>query len=155
MPHPYAHLPTEFVGFRHWNSARTPEEKIADFLQKFSAPSDASDYHPLLLVDNSSCSGEIARSFGLFVKDGALFEIHGSECSVWNFNGQWEPEETSTAALLHHLDFGTLGIDGNDDSQFAEPLRAVLDWVDSALQKRVLLNALPQDINITPAPKKI
>lgn len=145
--HPFAHLPTEFVGFRHWNGARTPEEKTADFFQKFGAPSDFGDYHPLLLVDNSSRSGEMAHSFGLFVKDGALFEVTGSECSVWNFNGQWEPEETSTAVLLHRLDNGYLGQEGDEDSQFAEPLRAILEWVDSAIQQQVLLHALPQGVS--------
>lgn len=153
MPHPYAHLPTEFVGFRHWNSSRTPQDKIADFLKKFGAPSDASEYHPLLLVDNSSCSGEIAHSFGLFVKDGVLFEVNGTECSVWDFDGQWEPEQTFTAALLHRLDKGALGIAGDEDSQFAEPLRAILDWVDSAIQQQVLLNAVPTGSPQTP--KKI
>lgn len=130
-----------------------PEEKIAYFLEKFGALESSTTYHPLLLVDNSSCSGEIARSFGLFVKDGALFEIHGSECSMWDFIGQWEPEETSTAALLHHLDFGTLGIDGDEDNHFAEPLRAIFDWVDSAIQQQVLLYAVPTGSPQTP--KKI
>lgn len=155
MPHPFAHLPTEFVGFRHWDLSRTPQDKINDFSKKFGAPSDFSDYHPLLLVDNSSRSGEIAHSFGLFVKDGKLFEVNGSECSVWNFNGQWDPEETSTVALLRRLDKGSLGQEGDDDSQFAEPLRAILGWVDSALEKQVLLNNLPHSADTFPAPKKI
>lgn len=154
MPHPFAHLPTEFIGFRYWNSPKTPAEKIADFLKKFGAPSDFGDYHPLLLVDNSSCSGELAHSFGLFVKDGKMFEVNGSECSVWNFNGQWEPEETSTTALLRRLDKGSLG-QGNDDSRFDEPLRAILEWIDSAVQKQVILNTLPQDATPIPAPNKI
>lgn len=155
MPHPFAHLPTEFVGFHHWSSIRTPEEKIADFCKKFGAPSDFGDYHPLLLVDNSSTSGEMAHSFGLFIKDDALFEVTGSECSVWNFNGQWEPEETSTTALLHRLDNGYLGQEGDDGSQFAEPLRVILHWVDSAIQQHVILNALAQNANTNSAPKKI
>lgn len=155
MTHPFAHLPTEFVGFRHGSSIRTPEEKTADFCKKFGAPSDFGDYHPLLLVDNSSCSGEMAHSFGLFVKDGALFDVYGSECSVWNFNGQWQPKQTSTAVLLHRLDNSYLGQEGDDDSQFAEPLRAILEWVDSAIEKRVLLNALAQGAHTNPVPKKI
>lgn len=154
MPHPFAHLPTEFIGFRDWNSPKTPAEKIADFLKKFGAPS-ATDYHPLLLVDNSSRSGELAHSFGLFVKDGSLFEVNGSECSVWNFNGQWEPEKTSTAALLRRLDKGSLGQEGSEDSQFAEPLRAILEWIDSAIEKQVLLNNLSNSAPTNGAIKKI
>lgn len=155
MPHPFVHLPTEFVGFRHWDLSRTPQDKINDFSKKFGAPSDFSDYHPLLLVDNSSRSGEIAHSFGLFVKDGKLFEVNGSECSVWNFNGQWDPEETSTVALLRRLDKGSLGQEGDEDSQFAEPLRAILHWVDSAIEKHVILNAVAPNTNTNSAPKKI
>lgn len=155
MPHPFVHLPTEFIGFRHWNSSKTPAEKTTDFSKKFGAPSDFADYHPLLLVDNSSRSGELAHSFGLFVKDGKLFEVNGSECSVWDFNGQWDPEETSTAALLRRLDKGTLGTVGDDDSQFAEPLRAILGWIDSAIEKQVLLNNLPSSAPTNGAIKKI
>lgn len=150
MPHPYAHLPTEFIGF--WNSLEMPEEKIADFLQKFGALESSTTYHPLLLVNNSSCSGEMAQSFGLFVKDGALFEVNGTECSVWDFDGQWEPEETSTAALLHRLDKGTLGTVGDEENHFDAPLRAILHWVDSAIQQQVILNTLAQNANTNPAP---
>lgn len=153
MTHPYAHLPTEFAGCWYGDSPQTPAEKFTYFLQKFGAPSDAQEYHPLLLVNNSSCSGEIAQSFGLFVKDGALFEVTGTECSVWDFDGQWEPEQTSTAELLHRLDKGTLGTVGDEDSQFSEPLRAILEWIDSALQKHVLLDVVPQGSCKTP--KKI
>lgn len=154
MPHPFVHLPTEFVGFRHWDLSRTRQDKINDFAKKFGAPCDFADYHPLLLVDNSSRSGELAHSFGLFVKDGKLFEVNGSECSVWNFNGQWDPEETSSIALLRRLDKGSLG-QGDDDSQFAEPLRAILGWVDSAIEKQVLLNNLPHSAPTNGAIKKI
>ena len=152
MPHPYAHLPTEFIGF--WNSLEMPEEKIAYFLEKFGAVDATTTYHPLL-VNNYTCTGELAHSFGLFVKDGALFEVTGSECSVWNFNGQWEPEETSTAALLRRLDKGSLGQEGDDDTQFAEPLRTILEWIDSAIEKQVLLNNLPHSAPTIGATKKI
>jgi hypothetical protein len=36
----------------------------------------------------------------IFMKDGKLFEVNGSHCSCYGLEGQWEPEETSVAALL-------------------------------------------------------
>lgn len=38
-------------------------------------------------------------AFVLYQKDGKLFEVHGSHCSCYGLEGQWEPEETTYAAL--------------------------------------------------------
>jgi hypothetical protein len=35
----------------------------------------------------------------IFQKDGKLYEVHGSHCSCNGLEEQWEPEETSWAAL--------------------------------------------------------
>ena len=35
----------------------------------------------------------------VFRKDGKLYEVSGSHCSCYGLEGQWEPEETSIAAL--------------------------------------------------------
>lgn len=36
----------------------------------------------------------------IFRKEGKLYEVNGSHCSCYGLEGQWEPEETSVAALL-------------------------------------------------------
>lgn len=35
----------------------------------------------------------------LFERDGKLFEVHGGHCSCHGLEGQWEPEETTWAAI--------------------------------------------------------
>jgi hypothetical protein len=44
-------------------------------------------------------------AFVVFERDGILYEVHGSHCSCWGLEDQWEPEETSRAALaIRRLD---------------------------------------------------
>lgn len=38
-------------------------------------------------------------AFVLFMRDGKLYEVHGSHCSCYGLEGQWEPEETSWEAI--------------------------------------------------------
>lgn len=38
-------------------------------------------------------------SIVVFSKDGQLYEVDGSHCSCRGLEGQWQPEETSVAAL--------------------------------------------------------
>lgn len=118
--------PVQCFGF-YANLSATVEQKIGDFLKRFGVSADVLDeYQPLFLVNNQSSSGEIAGSFGLFVKDNVLFEVNGTECSVWDFDGQWEPEQTSVAILLHRLDKGALGKEGFEEDHFDQQLRALL-----------------------------
>lgn len=105
-----------------------------DFFERFGTTLKtvmAEGYRPLFLAIGSSSSGEVATSFGLFEKDGQLWEVNGSECSVWDFNGQWEPEVVPLAALRHRLERGTLGMDDGHDN-FASSLRAYLGILEAA-----------------------
>ncbi len=45
-------------------------------------------------------SGE---AFVLYEKDGKLWEVNGSHCSCYGLEGQWDPEETSVAAVEKRL----------------------------------------------------
>lgn len=36
----------------------------------------------------------------IFRKDDKLYEVNGGHCSCYGLEGQWEPEETTVAALL-------------------------------------------------------
>jgi len=79
-------------------------------------------------------SGE---AFVLFERDGALYEVHGSHCSCYRLGDcgyrisgrgrtQWQPEETTVAALIYRLDKGRVSGD------YAEQLRTVLDAMQPA-----------------------
>ena len=72
-------------------------------------------------------------AFVLFRKGGELFEVNGSHCSCYGLEDQWEPEQTTVAALRYRLDQGQLGNGHYDGSgTFADELRAVLDATDGA-----------------------
>lgn len=45
-------------------------------------------------------------AFVLFEKDGELYEVHGSHCSCYGLEGQWNPEKTSLKALKFRLENG-------------------------------------------------
>lgn len=40
----------------------------------------------------------------LFERDGKLFEVHGSHCSCYGLEGQWEPAEVTWPALRLRVD---------------------------------------------------
>lgn len=70
-------------------------------------------------------------AFVLFKKDGKLYEVNGGHCSCYGLEGQWEPEETTAAALLHRLDAGQLGNDDYAGNKFADELRLVLAGLET------------------------
>jgi hypothetical protein len=77
-------------------------------------------FRPIFLALANSGGGEAAESFGLFEKPGKkgaqLFEVSGSESSMWEFDGQWDPDLTTPAVLWHRLTAGKLGMqDGQWD----------------------------------------
>ena len=55
----------------------------------------------ILAYESVAGSGEYAESFFLLKRnsDGVLFEVHGSHCSCYGFEGQLDLEETIPAAL--------------------------------------------------------
>lgn len=64
-------------------------------------------------------------AFVLFRRDGKLYEVYGSHCSCYGLEGQWDPEETSRAALKHHANTGYM-FSGFDEGNAA--LEAVLKF---------------------------
>lgn len=46
-------------------------------------------------------------AFVLFRRDGVLYEVHGSHCSCYGLEGQWEPEATDAATLLAQIERGS------------------------------------------------
>lgn len=72
-------------------------------------------------------------SFVLYRQGGTLYEVNGSHCSCYGLEGQWEPEETTVAALRHILEKGTKFSSGefDGDEGVGDALRAVLDALES------------------------
>lgn len=47
-------------------------------------------------------------AFVLYAKGDALYEVHGSHCSCYGLEEQWEPEETTQEALAYRMQEGQL-----------------------------------------------
>jgi hypothetical protein len=56
------------------------------------------------------------RSLVVYEKDGKLFEVNGSHCSCNGLEDQWEPEETTVAALAMR-DLSDPYTEGSSDAQ--------------------------------------
>lgn len=47
-----------------------------------------------------TCRSYTGEARVYYRKDGIWFEVHGSHCSCYGLEGQWEPEQTTKEALL-------------------------------------------------------
>uniref|UniRef100_A0AB39CCS6 Integrase n=1 Tax=Pseudomonas phage RVTF4 TaxID=3236931 RepID=A0AB39CCS6_9VIRU len=47
-------------------------------------------------------------SYVLYYKDGKYFEVHGSHCSCYGLEDQWEPEEVTITQLMEMVDRGSV-----------------------------------------------
>jgi len=65
-------------------------------------------------------------AFVLFERDGKLYEVHGSHCSCFGLEGQFEPEETTLESLEHRLVNGKLGTDSYCGNEFSSELKSFL-----------------------------
>lgn len=55
-------------------------------------------------------------AYVLFRKDDKFYEVHGSHCSCWGLEEQWEPEEVSLADLFRRMDKCPTYYDGASES---------------------------------------
>lgn len=76
-------------------------------------------------------------AFILYRKFGQLYEVHGSHCSCYGLEGQWDPEETTIASLRHRLKEGHFGRgysygseDGKGENYYADELEKLLNELE-------------------------
>ena len=50
-------------------------------------------------------------SYVLYCKDGKYYEVHGSHCSCFGLEDQWEPEEVTIVELMAMADRGTVSVE--------------------------------------------
>lgn len=100
-------------------------DNAGDVLDHFDAPDDALDGATMLIAyyDYEDWTG---AAYVLFERWGALYEVHGSHCSCYGLEGQWEPEDTTLESLRHRLTAGHLGR-SYGMSAFADELTAILN----------------------------
>lgn len=59
-----------------------------------------------ILVASYTYEDYSGSAYVLFRQDGKLFEVHGSHCSCYGLEGQWEPEEADRDAILYRVKNG-------------------------------------------------
>lgn len=60
---------------------------------------------------------------------GKLYENHGSHCSCYGFEGQWEPEEVFPEYLVKQVNDGELFWTGGYDDNSEANIKAVKDFI--------------------------
>ena len=82
----------------------------------------------ILAYESVADSGEYAESFFLLKRnsDGVLFEVHGSHCSCYGFEGQLDLEETNSVALKYRAINGHL-LGGFDE--FEKEEKIIKDYI--------------------------
>jgi hypothetical protein len=113
---------------------KTEAEVKAHLVREYEAESGIVDDLEILIGYESVGSwGCDSSSFFLFRgKDGKLYEVHGSHCSCYGFEGQFDLEETTIEALkfrinesYNHSVFFAGGYDNNEN----ENIKATTDYI--------------------------
>ncbi len=88
----------------------------------------------LIAYESVGSWGCDSTSFFLFKdKDGKLYEVHGSHCSCYGFEGQFRLEESDAKALKFRAKgknyglFSTGGYDDNSDSNIDEAKQYIIE----------------------------
>lgn len=88
---------------------------VDEFFDRFSAEKNQrKNYKPIFLAIVNSSYGECSPSFGIFEKNNQLYTVYGTECSMWDFNGQFNPELTTIDLLLLEVKNKIGIVDGTD-----------------------------------------
>lgn len=75
----------------------------------------------------------------IFIKDGRLFEVHGSHCSCYGLDdGGWRPEETTVETFIHYINRGAKPM-GVDYQMIVDLLKELTDSNDITLQQDLLI----------------
>lgn len=95
---------------------------VEDIISSYRAPANALDGANVLLAWYGY-GDYCGSSYVLFEKDGKLYENFGSHCSCNGLEEQWEPEETTWAALSMRDLYGS---DCEGHNEAAEILTALV-----------------------------
>jgi hypothetical protein len=59
-----------------------------------------------ILFASYDVDGYEGSALVLYEQGGKLYEVHGSHCSCYGLEGQWDPEECSVEVIKHYMDKG-------------------------------------------------
>lgn len=98
------------------------EDMAKDFSDAYGEP-----LHAAMLADVVVAAYDIdgyeGEAIVIFRQDGKLFEVHGSHCSCYGLEGQWEPEAVEPEVLLGRIErAGSYGV----EAAFKDQLKGAL-----------------------------
>lgn len=100
---------------------------VKDVKSEFAVKDDSLD-NAFVLLAWYGYGDYDGSAFVLFERDGKLYEVNGGHCSCHGLEGQWDPEETSAAELVHRIKNGGLGTDSYySDNTFGDRLLEMLE----------------------------
>ena len=111
------------------------DEVRAHLMGEYEAPSDLVNKLDILIAYESVGSWGCDSSSFFLVKDketGVLYEVHGSHCSCYGFEGQFTLEETSVDALKFRVKeskYGSVFYTGGYDRDEETNYKAVNDYI--------------------------
>ncbi len=76
------------------------DDEVVSHVELNYETNDVRNYEILIAYESVGAWGYDSSSWFLMRKDGKLYENHGSHCSYYGFEGQFEPEETTKESLL-------------------------------------------------------
>lgn len=110
-----------YIGF--YDEADPYNELMGDFFQGWEGHPRPPEVHVLFAVKRSWSYEE--DMYVLIEQDGKLFDIEGSHCSCYGFEGQWDPVETSLETIKMRIEQGRLG-EGYVSDSFDKELKHFL-----------------------------
>jgi len=90
---------------------------------------DLAGYKILIAYESVGDYGCDSSSFFLLKKARRLYEVHGSHCSCYGFEGQFDPEETTLDALKARAKKGRLFSAGGYDGAVTENQMLVKEYI--------------------------
>ena len=130
----FEHLVENYSRRHEWDEDCSDEFEMRKNEEYRRESSEKLAYMEILVAYESvgdwGCDSE---SFFLFKRktDGLLFELHGSHCSCYGFEGQLDLEETSLAALKYRAENANVFYAGGYDKDETENQRIVNEYIKS------------------------
>ena len=82
---------------------------LTEVMREFSVVPTEDDLKYRVIAYYYNQDGYEGDAYGLLERDGKYYEVHGSHCSCYGLEGQWELDETTPEAIKHRIDHGQHG----------------------------------------------
>ena len=117
-----------------WNEKRDMVRDFTGYYHEKDIDQAVSSYdHVEVLLASYSYENYSGDAFVLYrdTRDGKLYEVHGSHCSCFGLEGQWEPDVCDLESLRHRLTEGSLGKSDWSGNVFDKQLAKVLEGLEA------------------------